>query len=79
MSVEECEETLHLLALRLHPGHNLLLQLKQRLSGLYGSLAQLSRPARERRLQLLMDIVETNSKVGGIFRDLGFSGILYSK
>ena len=67
VSVEECEETLHLLALRLHPGHHLLLQLKQRLSGLYGSLAQLSRPARERRLQLLIDLVESNSQVGSFF------------
>ena len=62
-SVDQCELTLHLLSLRLHPGHHLLLQLKQKLSGLYGGQAQLTRPARERRLQLLMDILESNSKV----------------
>ena len=62
-SVEQCEESLHLLSARLHPGHLLLLQLKQKLAGLYGSSSGLSRPARERRLQLLMDLVESNSKV----------------
>ena len=64
-SVEQCEQTLHLLSDRLHPGHLLLIQLKQRLSALYGSSPCLSRPARERRLQLLMDLVESNSKVRG--------------
>ena len=62
-SVEQCEESLHLLSARLHPGHLLLLQLKQKLAGLYGSSPGLTRPARERRLQLLMDLVESNSKV----------------
>ena len=65
-SVEQCEESLHLLSARLHHGHLLLLQLKQKLAGHYGSSSGLTRPARERRLQLLMDLVESNSKVSGL-------------
>ena len=74
-SVEQCEESLHLLSARLHPSHLLLLQLKQKLAGLYGSLPGLTRPARERRLQLLMDLVESNSKVSAqVFCESGLNG-----
>ena len=69
--VEHHERTIHALSPVLHPDNWLLVQLKQELGLLYGSSAaggslqwsNLSRPAKERKLQVCQQVVEVLSKV----------------
>ena len=57
------EETLHQVCQHLHTGHHLLLGLKLRLCQIYGGLQDITRPARERRRQLLMEVLDSQTKI----------------
>eukprot|EP00092_Neocalanus_flemingeri_P029048 GFUD01031534.1.p1 GENE.GFUD01031534.1~~GFUD01031534.1.p1 ORF type:complete len:540 (+),score=155.73 GFUD01031534.1:1-1620(+) len=66
--VEHFERVLHNLAMVLHPGNYLLLDVKQKLGLMYGNIMpytmnRISTPVRERKIQLCHDVMESLSKL----------------
>ena len=66
--VEHYEKMLHQLASQLHPYNHLMLGAKQKLALLYGNIPQYSmdtmaRPAKQRKMQLCMDVIDCLGKV----------------
>jgi hypothetical protein len=67
-AVEHHERVLHQLSSQLHPYNHLMIDAKQKLALLYGNIAQYSmvdmnRPAKQRKVQLCMDVMECLGKV----------------
>ena len=61
--VEHYERVLHQMSFHLHQNHHLQIIVKQRLISLYCCYKMLSSPARQRKLQLCHDLVNSISKV----------------
>jgi len=66
--VEHFERVLHNLAVVLHPGNYLLLEVKQKLGLMYGNMMpytwdRMKAPARERKVQLCHDVITSLSKL----------------
>jgi hypothetical protein len=66
--VEHFERVLNSLSTVLHPGNYLLQEVKQKLALMYGNMMpytmnKLSNPARERKIQLCHDVIDSLSKV----------------
>ena len=66
--VEHYERVLHQLSTVLHPYNHLMINVKQKLAMLYGnipqySLASMTRPAKQRKIQLCQDVIDCMSKV----------------
>lgn len=64
--VEHYERVLHLLSHQLHPGHYILLDVKQNLGMILGNckpylIKNLSRPLKERKVQVCQDVLDTLS------------------
>jgi len=67
-AVEHYETVLHKLSSQLHQNNYLLIDVKQKLAMLYGNTAQysmlsMSRPAKQRKVQLCLDVMDCLSKV----------------
>ena len=65
---EQYERVLHQLSSQLHPYNHLMIDVKQKLALLYGNIAQYSmvtmgRPAKQRKVQLCMDVLDCLGKV----------------
>ena len=66
--VEHYESLIYKLSLILHPYNYLILDIKQKLALLYGNIPQfsmdtMSRPAKQRKVQLCMDVMDCLGKV----------------
>jgi hypothetical protein len=66
--VEHYERVLHQLSSQLHPYNHLMIDVKQKLALLYGNIGQYSmvnmgRPAKQRKVQLCMEVMECLGKV----------------
>ena len=62
--VEVHERVLHLLSVALWPSHHLMIEMKSKLSHLYGSnTSKLKKPELQRKLQLLLDLCNCFDKV----------------
>ena len=67
-AVEHYERILHQLSTVLHPYNYLMINVKQKLAMLYGnipqySLASMTRPAKQRKIQLCQDVIDCMSQV----------------
>ena len=66
--VKHYERVLHQLSSLLHPYNHLMIDVKQKLALLYGNIAQynlvtMGRPAKQRKVQLCMDVLDCLGKV----------------
>ena len=66
--VEHYERAIHQLSSQLHPYNYLMIDVKQKLAMLYGNIPQykmvdMSRPAKHRKIQLCMGVMDCLSKV----------------
>ena len=63
-NLEDYERVLHQLSASLWPGNHLMIELKSKLSQLYGSdTSKLTKPELQRKLQLLLDLCNCFDKV----------------
>ena len=67
-AVQHYERALHQLSPQLHPCNHLMIDVKQKLALLYGNIAQYSmvtmgRPAKQRKVQLCMEVIDCLGKV----------------
>ena len=70
--VEHYERVIHQLSSLLHPYNHLLIDVKQKLALLYGNIAQysmvnMSRPAKQRKVQLCLEVMDCLGKVKILF------------
>ena len=70
--VEHLEHVIHLLSSQLHPNNYILIGVKQKLALLYGNIHQytmvsMGRPAKQRKLQLCMEVLDCMQKVCLLF------------
>ena len=70
--VEHYERVLHKLSSKLHPNNHIMIDLKQKLGVLYGniehySMVTMSRPSKQRKMQLCLDVMDCLAKVVNVF------------